>query len=266
MRKYKTEQKIVFWDIETSPAKVWTWSIFNPRIPHDYIIQPWVILCACWKVHGENKVHTLKLNQYAGYSKDHMDDYQLCKDLRDVLKDVDILVAHNGDKFDLKMFNARLMYHGLEPISHYIQTIDTLKEFRKVGRAPSSSLDFLGRYFGVGRKIHTDKYLWLDAIEDEGTTASRGRALDKMGKYCVQDVNLLQKVYKKMLPYIKTHPNLASPHTENCPKCNSSNIYKNGVRRNKGGVLRQEYRCNNCGSYFRGRYSLTDIGKSQSAL
>jgi len=122
MTKPKTNKKVIFWDVETSPALVWTFQTYKPRISHEFVEKPWSILCVCWRVQGERKVHSLSLTDYPKtYKNDYLDDYELCRDLREVLQDADVLVAHNGDKFDLKMFNARLMYHGLEPLSHYIQ-------------------------------------------------------------------------------------------------------------------------------------------------
>lgn len=151
--------KIVVWDIETSPIQAWTWSLYNVNIGHKQIIKDWSIICACWKELGKGKVHYASvLGDPKRFAKDHLDDYHVVKKLREMLEDVDILVAHNGDRFDLKKFNARLAHHGLPPIGH-ILTVDTLKEARKFAKITTNRLDYLGTYFNVGNKIKVDQDL-----------------------------------------------------------------------------------------------------------
>lgn len=268
MKKNKNK-KIIFWDLEISPALSFTWGIFKANIPHDYVVEPWNILCVGWKELGEDKVHSLSVfdADNMNTSLDYRDDYLLCKKLRDVINSADVIVAHNGDSFDLKMFNSRLIYHGLPPVSPYILTVDTLKEGRKVTRTLSASMDYLCRFFNAGqRKMKTDKYLWLDIVHPSSSAKEREKAMNYMVKYCKQDIKANESLYLKMLPYMKTHPNLASSNTCNCPKCDSDKTVKNGVRKSKSGIARQEHLCNNCGSYFSSRFQASEFGKSLSKL
>ena len=91
---------ILFWDIETSLIIATTYSLYNDRLPHDSILQDWFIMSACWKKEGEKKVSSVSINDFERKSPD--DDYQVVKAMREALEGVDILVHHNGDKFDLK--------------------------------------------------------------------------------------------------------------------------------------------------------------------
>lgn len=266
--KLITDKKILIWDLETSPALTYTWGLYGQNIAHEYVVEPWSILCVAYKDLGGSKVNTISVfdKDNNNTSLDYRDDYLLCKKLREIVSSADILVAHNGDSFDLKMFNTRLIYHGLEPVSPYILTVDTKREAKRVLRAPSHSMDFLCRYFGIGSKIRTDKYLWLDIISKDSSDLEKEKAMNKMVKYCAHDIKVNENLYKKLMPYMKSHPNLATPNTCNCPKCNSSNVVKNGVKVNKGGISRQEYICKNCGSYFSSRLSIREAGKSLSKL
>src|SRR5688572_5094441 len=135
------EPKIIIWDVETSWVKTYTWNLWpNNGIPHDNIIEDWSILCGAWKELGKDKVHAVSVKSVG-------DDREVVKKLRDVISDASILIHHNGDKFDIKKLNARLIYHGLEPIAK-VTTIDTLKEVKKVAAFTSNRLDYLSKFLG----------------------------------------------------------------------------------------------------------------------
>lgn len=239
--------KICVWDIETSPMKTYTWGLFpNNGIPHSAIIEDWHILCIAWKELGKKQVESVSCFD----SGNKQDDYNVVKKVRKMLEDVDILIHHNGDEFDLKKFNSRLIYHKLPPLPR-ILTIDT-KKIKKVARFSSHRLDFLAKVFGHAGKIKTDFDLWVDV--DRGDV----NAMKKMVKYCKQDVRELEKVYLDLRPYMTNHPVISDPHTRNCPCCNSSDIAKHKVRTSATGIKRQQYQCNNCGRYFQERKATPD--------
>src|SRR5688572_26358027 len=101
--------KIILWDIETSPIKAYTWDLFPNYLAHNNIIEDWRILCVAWKELGKSKVESVSCFD-AGEKNS---DYNVVKKIRQVLDDVDILIHHHGDKFDLKKLNARLAYWRL---------------------------------------------------------------------------------------------------------------------------------------------------------
>jgi predicted RNA-binding Zn-ribbon protein involved in translation (DUF1610 family) len=106
-------------------------------------------------------------------------------------------------------------------------------------------LDDLGDYLGIGRKINTGGFeLWLKC--QEGDPA----AWAKMKKYNVQDVILLEKVYKKMLPFMDNHPNISLMRglAHGCPNCGSVKLQKRGFRYTRVSVF-QQYQCQECGCY-----------------
>lgn len=232
--------KIIVWDIETSPIEGYFWTLFKPRISHDNIKKDFQILCASYKELGSKKVNSVKVTVD---DKGNLNDYNAVKELRDVLCDADILIHHNGDKFDLKKFNTRLVFHRLPPLPKII-TIDTLKHARKEFAFTANRLDYLGSFLGVGNKIKTDFQLWLDVI------AGSEKALSRMIKYCEQDVNLLEKVYNIMKPYMKSHPNIASVFTHNCPRCDSPETVIHKTRVMASGLRKTQHQCKGCGSYF----------------
>lgn len=234
--------KIVLWDIETAPLIVTSWGLFKPYLSHDNILEDTSLLCAAWKELDEKPVHAVAIDP-----KEPRNDVEVVSTLRDALAEADVLVGHNGDKFDLKTLNARIAYHDLKPLPP-IKTVDTLKVARKHFRFTSNRLDYLGKFLGVGRKIHTDYDLWLDIL-----LRGDSKALDKMVAYNKQDVLLLQKVYKKLRPHMTNHPNRRLCDGEVCPICGEDDcLQKRGFRLTQLSKS-QAYQCQVCGGWSKGR-------------
>lgn len=233
--------KIVFFDIETSPIIAATWGLYNQNLSHDNILKDWFMICAAWKYSDSSKVHAVAITKPD-------DDLNVVKTLRDALAKADIIVGHNSDKFDIKKLNARLIYHGLDPLPH-IPTIDTLKEVRKIAAFTSNRLDYLTkRLVGVG-KIHVDYSLWLKALKGDK------KAIKEMVDYNKVDVERLEQLYEVLRPYMKQHIHIGvlngHDRKESCPKCGSVKIKRNGIRVTAAGMKKQECQCQKCGGYFR---------------
>ena len=54
-------------------------------------------------------------------------DKRIIKSVWKLLNEADIVIAHNGDKFDLKKLKARFLSNGFVPPMPY-KTVDTLKD------------------------------------------------------------------------------------------------------------------------------------------
>jgi len=149
------EPRIILLDIENSPITVWTWGLFEENAIDTK--ENWFLLSYAWKELGAKKTHVVALPAFPGYQKDKSNDKELAKSLRSVLEGADIVIMHNGDRFDQRKANARFIAHKLPPPTPY-KTIDTLKIARKHFAFDSNKLDNLGRYLGCGRKLpHTGK-------------------------------------------------------------------------------------------------------------
>ena len=233
--------KITLFDIETAPLIVTSWGLWKPYLTHDNIIQDTTLLCAAWKDLDEKAVHSTQINP-----SDPRNDKAVVKELYSALAKADVLVGHNGDKFDLKTLNARLAFYNLKPLPPH-KTIDTLKVARKHFRFTSNRLDYLGGFLGVGHKLHTDYKLWLDILKGDA------KALEQMVKYNKQDVLLLQSVYQKLRPYMTNHPNQRLFEGEVCPICGTADsLQKRGMRLNQL-TMSQRYQCQECGGWSKGR-------------
>lgn len=210
--KAKSVRKRMFYDIEVSYFIVSAWRLgYNLSIqPHQIIKYPSVI-CISWKWEGEEEVHNLRWDE-------DQSDKTLIKDFVKELNKANQIVAHNGDRFDLKWLRTRAILHGLHMNPRY-ETIDTLKIAKAQFSFASNKLDELGKYLGVGQKISTDYSLW-DRICQEKSE----EALNDMVKYCDEDVRLLERVYQKLRPYAKTQFNYGKLYGNDnfaCPECGS---------------------------------------------
>jgi DNA polymerase elongation subunit (family B) len=235
------KSKILIWDIETTPVKAYTWTLWPKSLSHDNIIEDWSIICAAWKLLGESKVHTTAVSKIG-------DDKKVCIALRNVLLDVDVIVHHNGDKFDLKKLNARLFKHGLDPLPK-IPTVDTLKAARRVMALTSNRLDYISKLlFGKG-KISVGFNLWVAVM------AGDKKALKQMVTYNVEDVIILEQVYLYMRPFIINHPNLADKME--CPTCGEDALKMNGTKKRATGTVAQMYQCTSCGAHSTGTKTLS---------
>lgn len=233
--------KVCFWDVETAKMQVKTFSMRPEYISHTDIVEDWYIICGSWKIGNVTKAVAIdKLG----------DDKKVCQTLRDALADVDVIVHHNGDKFDIKKLNARLIYHRLKPLP-LIPTVDTLKEARKIASFTSNRLDYLHKFLGGNGKMNTSPGLW-DRVMDGDK-----KALKEMVTYNKRDVVILEDVYLRLRPYMKSHPVIASPNSCNCPKCNSKNVIKAKPRVTASGTRYQQFQCKNCGGYFQDKKAIS---------
>jgi len=235
-----SKAKILVFDIETAPNLSYIWGKYEQNsiaFKHE-----WYMLCFAAKWLGNKTIITSKLNDFKSYKKDKQNDLEVVKKLWTLLDEADIVIAHNGDKFDVKKSNARFIYHGLPPPSPY-KTIDTLKVARRYFKFNSNKLDDLGEHLNIGRKIKHEGFgLWLGCMNGNKTS------WNNMIKYNKQDVHLLEKVYKRFLGWINNHPNmnLYQESRDKCPNCGEDNLLKKGFGY-KGTGKYQRYICKSCG-------------------
>lgn len=212
--------KILLWDIETLPIVGAIWTIFEPTLGHESILEDWSIVTTAWKWYGERKVSSI-----SAFPGDPKNDKLVVQHLHKILSEADVIVHHNGDAFDIKKFNARAIFHGLPPLPP-IPTVDTKKIAKNIFGFTCNRLDYLGKFLGVGGKISTGGIeLWKKVMKGDKA------AFAKMIRYNKQDVVVLEGVYKKLRPFMKNHPNhQRHSGVKCCPNCGSKKFTRNGTR------------------------------------
>jgi hypothetical protein len=239
------EPRILLWDIETTHNLVAAFSLKNDDyIPHDNIVQERYVVCAAWKWWGESTVHAVStLNDPRRYKRNPHDDHHVITTLHRVLSEADVIVAHYGDAFDIKYTAGRILALGLTPLPP-IPSIDTWKVAKGRFLLNSNKLDYLGSLLGVGRKKPTMTGLWLRVLKGDK------QAIREMVAYNKQDVLLLERVFKKLQPYVPNHISRHLFGDIGCPRCGSLKVQARGVHRAISRTY-QKYQCRACGGWFR---------------
>lgn len=253
--------KILFLDIETAPLRSFTWGLWKQNVSLSQIISNWYMISWAGKWLGGEDVFSDVLTPEEAILED---DSRIVKVLWKVLDEADIIIAHNGDAFDIPKINTRFVLHGLMPPSPY-RTIDTLTIARQRFGFTSNKLDFLAKFLGFEGKAPTSFSLW------ENCMVGNEEALYYMDFYCKQDIVTLEQVFMKLRPYAKGLPNLdmyQDDYAMVCPVCGKPHpkevpdkfFYTQSVKY-------QVYRCSDCGGLARSKKGIKpDNAKQVSAI
>lgn len=237
--------KILLYDLETAPLLAHIWHPTDDYVTHERLIHDSFLLTWSAKWHGDK---TIISGTLTGDEAQAQDDSRIVAELAELIREADFLVAHNADRFDVPMFNNRLLVLGQEPMGPK-RTIDTLKLAKKSLRLAYNKLDYLGEILGLGNKLKTDFELWKSCYHGDE------KALARMLKYNRQDVALLEAVFDKLLPYVKGLPRLVEASGIGqlaCPSCGSDHLVRRGKCRTNVSTF-QQYQCGDCGRYCRSR-------------
>lgn len=152
-------------------------------------------------------------------------------------------IAHNGDRFDVRWLRGRAMFYRV-PMAPYYCTVDTLKIMQRLAYLNSHKLDYLGEFFGIGRKIKTSYDLWKRIA-----LGNHQPSLKLMATYCRQDVDLLTKFYLEFRSYFPAPPVSIARNISYCPNCDSDNTIVSKHRRSAAGHDKTQFQCRDCGQY-----------------
>lgn len=239
-----SEPKILLYDLETAFNIVASFQLRDEYTPHTNILTERYIICASWQWLGEKKIHTVSvLDDPKRYKANPYDDYHVVSTMHKVLSSADVVVAHNGDRFDNKFVRTRALANGL-PALPPLTSIDTYKVAKQNFMFNSNRLDYLGKFLGFGGKKTTPVGLWMDVLK-----GSR-KAIETMVIYNKRDVTLLRDVFLKLRPYMNSHINRELFGKVGCPRCGSSKVQSRGLHRAISRVYRR-FQCQACSGWFR---------------
>lgn len=233
--------KVLFFDIETSPNEGRFWRP-GRKVNIDYrnIKRERRVVCICWQWLGQDRIFSLDWG-------DKQCDKDLLGKFSEVIDKADLVVAHNGTRFDIRWIKGRIAFHGLPPLKE-VRCRDTLTMTKRAFDLNSYRLDYLGEYFGLGRKLKTGGYELWDSVMDGDESALR-----KMVKYCKQDVRLLSAVYKIVNPYVAHtfHMGVIRQGSELACKACGSMRTKWDSHRVAHKIVYRCRKCNECGHFWR---------------
>jgi hypothetical protein len=229
--------KLLLVDIETAPHLSATWGLFDQNVALDQLLKPGYTLCWAAKWYGEKEVM---------FESVMSGERRMVKRIHKLLNEADAVCHYNGTKFDIPTLNKEFLLQELTPPAPF-REIDLLKTARSRFRLASNKLDFVAQQLGLGSKTkHKGMALWLGCMNKNKDDWK------VMQEYNVQDVALLEKVYDRLKPWIKGHPNLSvMEDVECCTKCGSNSYQARGSAISSAGRYAR-FQCNDCGSWFRG--------------
>lgn len=223
----KEGPRILIFDIETSPELGYVWGRFKQFLAPVQVKQRSFMLTWSAKWLGEEEVFDDAILNYRSTSTGfgEKDDYEIVVSMWKLLDAADVVVAHNGIRFDLPYLNSRFAYHNLGMPSPF-KVVDTCKIAKKYFRFPANSLKELGIYLGIEvPKLDTDFQLWIDCME------GKKEAWEYMVEYNVYDVKLLEEVYLRLRSYDKSAPNVALYYNDDLlrdPVTGSTDVVEDG--------------------------------------
>lgn len=248
--KTRTNPKILFLDIETAPSSGFYFgNRYEINISQEQVISESFILTYSAKYLGNENVIFGYL-EYDDVKEEN--DFSLVEELYDLLNAADIVVAHNGKSFDMKVINTRLIYHGFPPPTPY-KVIDTYLIAKRVFKFPSNKLDSLCQYMNLPTKISHDGFkMWKGYMHGET------EAIAKMIEYNINDSIILEQLYLKLRAWDTQHPNL-NVYVENvcvCPCCGSDKFAITEKNYYTSVAAYETYRCDVCGKIFKSRKNI----------
>jgi hypothetical protein len=260
MEKINTTAKVLILDIETAPISAYVWGIWQQNVGTHQIQSDWFCLTWAAKWLFEDKVYSGKLKPKEAINQD---DKRIIQGIWALVNEADIIIAHNGQKFDMPKLNSRFILNGLQPPLPY-QIIDTLLHIRRQFGFTSNKLDYVNKLLNLERKKETSFELW------ERCMKGNADALLEMETYNVQDVRILEETYLQIRPWIKPHPNMGlfilDENEHRCASCGSNHLKAQGKLYNTSANSYELMRCDNCTSVSRKRIGNATVNQKRHLL
>lgn len=146
---FEKKPNILLLDIETAPIEAAVWGLWKQNVNIEQIKSEWFMLTWSAKWLFDDKIFSDKLTLEEVKTQD---DKRISESMWKFIDYADVVIAHNGDGFDIPRLNTRFILNGIKPPSPY-QAIDTLKVARKVFSFSSNKLDFIARQLGIEGKM-----------------------------------------------------------------------------------------------------------------
>jgi hypothetical protein len=229
--------KSLLLDIETAPNVAHVWGLWDQNVGINQMLASGYVMCWAAKWYGERAI------DFSSVMKAR--PKVMLKRIHAMLDEADVVVHYNGRKFDIPTLNKEFVKAGMHPPSPYKQ-VDLLQVVKSQFRFPSNKLDYVAQELGLGSKVkHEGHEMWIKCM------ARDKDAWRAMEKYNRQDVALLEKLYDRLRPWIRNHPNRGLYDDGiACVTCGSQNLQRRGIQRTVNTTYAR-LQCNDCGSWMR---------------
>lgn len=241
----KSGAKILLIDLETAPTLSYHFGRFNVNISESGVVSESIILSAAWKwVGGDSGSYMTSASGVAAGN-----DSAIAAVLYELLDEADVVVAHNGNSFDIKIANESFLRHGIYQPTPY-KVVDTLSVVKRHFRLPRNKLESIVKRLGMVRKIdNAGMSLWVGVMNGDE------QARSEMLTYNIGDIACLEGVFNKVRGWV-TGINFGQYYDDGvvrCPKCGSDDLTPTGKLHRTTVSAFETYRCGSCGGLSRGR-------------
>lgn len=241
-----TDAVIGLWDTEWSPATTYTWTSRPKYLPNDMLVEEARLLCYGAKYLGKK---TVVVDERIGRK-------EMLVQLRDWLDTVDLLISYNGQAFDTKKVNSEFMREGITPPAPY-KEVDLYRVIRQNSSFYSGKLAFIGDALVGETKVPTGGFdLW------RGVMAGDEASWRKMRRYQKGDVDLLEKLFEVLKPWIRMPHPVTDKSGLVCRNCGGTHLQSRGTSKTLQGEY-PRFQCVGCGAWMRGPQR-TAVGDTRS--
>lgn len=284
----KQSRRELTYDIETSYLLAYLFGLGKQVVRHGNLVAGASvahIICITYCI-NDGPVECLTFDINTGSDKDLIERFDK------IVKSCDVVIGKNSDSFDVRHINTQRLLAGLPAFPDWADVSEDLeKQLRKYFWFPSYSLDYVSELLGYGGKRKMESEDWKNILNLVlankvknfagrliGTAAANAvchvffnksyrqvvkdglRCFKKMCEYGKKDTKDTRKILVQIRPYVKPkHTANLDPRIPACIQCGSKDVVRNGTSV-IGTVLKQRYKCKDCGG-FAGYRAINTSGK-----
>lgn len=184
------EPRVLIYDIETFPLQSWHFSLGKQVLRHGALVakhDAYDIITIQYQWADKKKVHNLS---WLGINSDSS---AIIKQFDTVVRQADILIGKNSDRFDSKHINTMRLIHGLPQLPDWAtpRTRDDVeKQMRKWFYLPSNSLDYIAKLLLKEGKVKMDFSDWISISLYKEVLNLRKDILEADGYDSVEDADI----------------------------------------------------------------------------
>lgn len=235
---------ILFYDIETRPLLAYIWRLGEQVVRYHQLASggggdSYDIICISYAWNDGKPAKVI----HWGYDK--QDSTKVIREFDKIIKQADITIGKNSDRFDVKHINTQRLLHDLPPLPEWVDNTDDLeKQLRKYFIFPSMGLDYISKMLGLGGKVKMEFSDWVDIVEKKKKVSFL-----KMCRYNKKDVEDTRALWNKIQPHVKPKLNMSTFYGDfRCRNCGSKDLKKAGTPR-CGKTTYQAYFCKGHNGY-----------------
>lgn len=246
------EPRILIFDIETAPARLWGHTLWDPVRSWERVEQPpWILGIGLRWLDADLAVWT---DARRGYR-------DMLITVRDAIAQCDVLVGFNSARFDYPWLLWEWERLGIQPPPPTFRHVDLLKTLRKM-KPLSRSLGYVSHQLGLDTTkgsaggFDTWRGCMLGFELQDGvpvlTGATDDRAWSQMARYCRQDVDTTAALFVRLLPHLGRQLGMGTLVADGvCSACGSGRVTALDRPTYTSARAYRAYHCDECGAFLR---------------